>query len=59
MTRNAGRRWTGGLCVGVLLALTACASRAPVVTEVPAPPTLSVAQVARLLPAKVKGAERE
>ncbi|WP_375756259.1 DUF1615 domain-containing protein [Corallococcus exercitus] len=60
MTRGAGRRWAGALCVGVLLALTACASRAPVAAEVPAPPTLSVAQVARLLPAKVKGgAERE
>ncbi|NOK18578.1 DUF1615 domain-containing protein [Corallococcus carmarthensis] len=59
MTRNAGRRGAGALYVGVLLALTACASRAPVVTEVPPPPTLSVAQVARLLPAKVKGPERE
>ncbi|MBE4747095.1 DUF1615 domain-containing protein [Corallococcus sp. ZKHCc1 1396] len=38
----------------------ACAARAPAtVPDVPAPPTLSVAQVARLLPAKVKGAERE
>ncbi|WP_223641899.1 DUF1615 domain-containing protein [Corallococcus sp. EGB] len=59
MTRTAVRRWTGVLYVGAALALTACASRAPVVTEVPAPPTLSVAQVARLMPAKVKGAERE
>lgn len=57
LTRNAGHRrvW----CLGLLLAVTACASRAPVVAEVPAPPTLTVAEVTRLLPPKVKGAERE
>ncbi|RKH29208.1 DUF1615 domain-containing protein [Corallococcus praedator] len=46
--------------VALVTLTAACASRAPAtVPDVPAPPRLSVAQVARLLPAKVKGPERE
>jgi hypothetical protein len=59
MPRTVVRRWTRTLSLGVLITLSACASRAPVMPPVSAPPVLTVAQVARLLPAKVKGAERE
>ena len=65
MTQGASSRPEGRTAwapaLGVLLGLTvACASRAPVpALEVPPPPRLTVAQVARLLPAKVKGEERE
>ncbi|RYZ40811.1 MAG: DUF1615 domain-containing protein [Myxococcaceae bacterium] len=46
--------------VALALFTVACASRAPTtVPDTPPPPRLSVAQVARLLPAKVKGPERE
>lgn len=66
MTQDAspgprGTRTVWAPALVALLGLTvACASRAPgPVTEVPPPPRLTAAQVARLLPAKVKGEERE